>query len=168
MFHMTRSAGFGIPVNEMQRTINGFGHAGFNRIIPYDSWMPYSPRQARGQGYVGKWPPMAKRRKLSLGDVPNDFEASVDLQYIPVRQAWYYGYPINGGSYPDARGGFGEVLPSDPVELKRVAKYEMIQTGLQVISTLSIATMATLTVARAIVESRRGRARSLGRARRRR
>jgi hypothetical protein len=130
--------GFGIAVNEMQRSINGLGHApGGGRIIPYGHWQPFDPG-AITRGYAG------------LGDVPNDFEASVDLQYIPVRQGWYYGNPIDGRSYPTmqpmpSRGGFGDAA-TDAESLK----LERTQTILQVISTVSIAAVATLAVIGAI------------------
>jgi hypothetical protein len=88
-----------------------------------------------------------------FGDVPNDFEASVDLQYIPVRQGWYYGNPVDGGSYPKmqsmpSRGGFGDATAEEAV--KSLAKSERLQTILQVISTLSVAAVATLAVIRAV------------------
>jgi len=166
MFTATRN-GLGIYVNEMQRTINGLGcnacEAGgyYNaRITPYGHFRSYRPDQiSRG-----------------LGDVPNDFEASVDLQYIPVRQGWYYGYPVDGSGYPDARNGLGQaggrrrrgqlaqaaaVTSGDPAALATLAKMEGIQTFLQVISTLSIATVATLAVVRA-VRSRKSREPFLG------
>jgi hypothetical protein len=142
-------SGLGIPSNEMQRSINGFGHhyphvqAGGtydSRTTPYGYWRPYHPNDARGQ----------------FGDVPNDFEASVDLQYIPVRQGWYYGRPVDGRGYPDVRGGLGADAPATAEEaLKQLAKTERLQAILQVISTLSIATVATLALVRAI-RSRRG------------
>jgi hypothetical protein len=94
----------------------------------------------------GHWRPQA------LGDVPNDFEASVDLQYIPVRQGWYYGTPVDGRGYPGS--GLGDAA-SDSVQ--QLAKATKFQTILQVISTLSIATMAGLAIARAIQTRRGGR-----------
>jgi len=153
----------GIYVNEMQRSV-GFGHAGAGghyrtHIVPYGHFAPYSPQQACGQGYVGKWPPLYRRR--SLGDVPNDFEASVDLQYIPVRQGWYYGQPVDGRGYPDARSGFGQVTPTTPTtptvpaDLDRIAKIERTQMIFQAISTISIATIAALTIAKAVISIRR-------------
>lgn len=127
-------------VNEMQRTINGLGS-----LTPYGHWQPYKPAAiARG-----------------FGDVPNDFEASVDLQYIPVRQGWYYGTPVDGRGYPDAKQGLGRVRAnglgdaSSEAALRQLAKTERLQTILQVISTASIATMATLAIIRAI-RARRG------------
>jgi len=138
-------------VNEMQRSINGFGSPGrtSNTIIPYGRWMPFQPGAiARGPGF---------------GDVPNDFEASVDLQYIPVRQGWYYGQPVNGGSYPDAnlplRNGLGRHMGDATSEaaLQQLAKTERLQTILQVVSTLSIATVATLAVIKAVRSIRSGR-----------
>lgn len=145
-------------VNEMQRSINGLGQAPGGRpstIIPYGHWQPYRPSAiARG-----------------LGDVPNDFEASVDLQYIPVRQAWYYGTPVDGRGYPDAglpRSGLGAVRrralgdAASEAALKQLAKTERLQTVLQVVSTLSIATMATLAIARAIKSRHGGDARFFG------
>lgn len=44
-----------------------------------------------------------QRSLTGLGDIPNDFEAYTDLQYYPVRQGWYYGYPIDGRGYPRMR-----------------------------------------------------------------
>jgi hypothetical protein len=129
-------------VNEMQRTINGLGHAQRPMPIPYSYYRPFQPG--------------AIARPYGFGDVPNDFEASVDLQYIPVRQAWYYGMPVNGSGYPDAglpRQGFGDA--ASEAAIQQLAKTERLQTILQVISTVSIATMATLAVVRAI-RSRRG------------
>lgn len=152
-------------INEMQRTINGLGHAPGgkpNHTIAYGHWQPYRPGAiAHGRGF---------------GDVPNDFEASVDLQYIPVRQGWYYGHPVDGSGYPDAglpkqglgtstglmpdgktrwirASGMGDAASEEA--LKQLAKTERLQTILQVVSTLSIATVATLAVMRAI-KSRRG------------
>lgn len=131
-------------VNEIQRTINGLGSPGrtSSTIIPYGHWMPFQPGAiARGPGF---------------GDVPNDFEASVDLQYIPVRQGWYYGQPVDGRGYPDAglpRRNLGDATSEQA--LQQLAKTEKLQTILQVVSTLSIATVATLAVIKAI-RSRRG------------
>jgi hypothetical protein len=101
-----------------------------------------------------------KRRRRGLGDVPNDFEASVDLQYIPVRQGWYYGHPVDGSGYPDARGGLGQgvTVTTDDV-IAQLAKSERTQTIFQVISTISIATLATLAVIRAIKTARNGQGR---------
>ncbi len=98
-------------------------------------------------------------RRRNLGDVPNDFEASVDLQYIPVRQGWYYGKPVDGRGYPDVRSGLGQaaaaaVASGNDETLKQLAKAEKIQTILQVISTLSIATIASLAIGRAIRTAR--------------
>lgn len=136
-------------VNEMQRTINGFGQpapgGSPNVVIPYAHWQPYQPGAiARGQ----------------FGDVPNDFEASVDLQYIPVRQGWYYGTPVDGRSYPDARRNLGDA--ASEAALQQLAKTERLQTILQVISTMSIATMATLAIVRAIRARRGGQQPFLG------
>lgn len=151
----SHSGGLGIYVNEMQRSINGLGHyphaqAGGDydsRMTPYGYWRAYHPSDARGQ----------------FGDVPNDFEASVDLQYIPVRQAWYYGHPVDGRGYPDVRGGLGADVPATADEaLKQLAKTERLQTILQVISTLSIATVATLALVRAIRSRRGGNERFFG------
>ena len=133
MLLASRTSGLGIYVNEMQRSINGLGH-GPSGIIPYGRWSAYHPG--------------------GLGDVPNDFEASRDLQYIPVRQGWYYGYPIDGRGYPDVRRGLGENDRS-AIALQQLTKYERTQTVLQAISTFSIATIAVLTVARAVVAIRR-------------
>ena len=135
-------------VNEIQRSINGaLGNAPGGRsstIIPYGRWMPFQPGAiARSRGF---------------GDVPNDFEASVDLQYIPVRQGWYYGQPIDGRGYPDAglpRKNLGDVTSEEA--LKQLAKSERLQTILQVVSTLSIATVATLAVIKAVRARRSGR-----------
>jgi hypothetical protein len=121
-------------VNEMQRSINGLGHApggSPNNVIPYGHWQPYRPGAiTRGQ----------------FGDVPNDFEASVDLQYIPVRQGWYYGQPVDGRGYPDAKQGFGDA--ASDAAMQQLAKTEKLRTALQVISTMAVATMATLAVVR--------------------
>lgn len=95
------------------------------------------------------------QRSVGLGDVPNDFEAASDLQYTPVRQGWYYGFPINGGRYPRE---FGDTAtPSSTQDLTQVAKYQRASTILQAIATLSIATIASITVARVIHVKRRGR-----------
>jgi hypothetical protein len=115
-------------------------------MTPYGYWRPYHPSDARGQ----------------FGDVPNDFEASVDLQYIPVRQAWYYGRPVDGRGYPDVRAGLGQAATVNAVAtsasneeaLQKLARAEKIQTILQVISTMSIATVATLAIIRAVRTSR--------------
>lgn len=145
----------GIYVNEMQRSV-GFGHAAGHpgaggyyrtRITPYGHFAPYCPSA------------IAVDRRSHLGDVPNDFEASVDLQYIPVRQGWYYGQPVDGRGYPDVRSGFGQVTPtptpSTPADLDRLAKIERTQTIFQAISTVSIATIAALTIAKAVISIRR-------------
>lgn len=179
----THSNGLGIYVNEMQRSINGLGHYQYphaqaggyydTNIIPYSYWRPYSPHDARGDncgmlgGGVGCQRTNLGRRSLgrrSLGDVPNDFEASVDLQYIPVRQGWYYGKPVDGRGYPDVRGGFGQAAAAAAASgndeaLKQLAKAEKIQTILQVISTLSIATIASLAIGRAIRNAKNGHVR---------
>lgn len=42
---------------------------------------------------------MQTMTRSGFGDVPNDFEAGYDLQYTPVRQSWYVGYPVTGGGY---------------------------------------------------------------------
>ena len=115
MLAATRSH-LGLPVNEIQRSLNG------------------------------------------LGDLPNDFEAAVDLQYTPVRQGWYYGYPVTGGGYASvprcgARAGLGEATPEAAAALVRVEK---LQTVLQVVSTLAITTIASLAVMRAIHVRRGG------------
>ena len=102
---------------------------------------------------------LSHRRRRQFGDVPNDFEASVDLQYIPVRQGWYYGRPVDGRGYPDARGGFGQAAatPATPDDaLAQLAKAERTQTIFQIISTVSIATLATLAIVRAIRAARNG------------
>lgn len=144
-------------VNEMQRTINGLGQAPGGRsgnIIPYGRWMPFQP------GALARVP---QGPHVGLGDVPNDFEASVDLQYIPVRQGWYYGQPVNGRGYPDAnlplRNGLGRHFGDATSEaaLQQLAKTERLQTILQVVSTLSIATVATLAVIKAVRSARTGR-----------
>lgn len=156
----------GIYVNEMQRSINGAlgcqnctpaGGYYDTHITPYGHFAPFQP------GAIARVP---VRPDIGLGDVPNDFEASVDLQYIPVRQGWYYGYPVNGSGYPD--GGLGRASTSverrlcrrqfgqaaaaagDPAALASLAKMEKIQTVLQVVSTLSIATVATLALVKAV------------------
>lgn len=143
MFATTQDDGLGIYVNEMQRNVNGLGHSGAGgyyrttaNVIPYGHFRPYSPKDARG-----------------FGDIPNDFEASVDLQYIPVRQGWYYGQPIDGRGYPD--GGLGEATTT--TDLEKVAKLQRTQTILQAVSTISIATIATITIVRTISELRRRR-----------
>jgi hypothetical protein len=140
----------GIYVNEMQRSV-GFGNAGGyyrTRIVPYRHFAPYRPGA------------IAVDRRTHLGDVPNDFEASVDLQYIPVRQGWYYGQPVDGRGYPDRSNGFGQAPPTTPTtstELDRIAKLERTQTILQIVSTISIAAIASLTIAKAVVSVRRRR-----------
>jgi hypothetical protein len=124
-------------VNEIQRTINGVA---YSYTVPYGHWQPYRPESARGQ----------------FGDVPNDFEASVDLQYIPVRQGWYYGAPIDGRGYPDAsrQKSLGDATAD--VALQQLARAEKFQAVLQVISTASIAVLATLAVMRAVQARRMG------------
>ena len=40
----------------------------------------------------------AQRSLTGFGEIPNDFDAVVDLQtYTPVRQGWYVGIPVTGG-----------------------------------------------------------------------
>jgi len=159
----------GIYVNEMQRSINGAG-LGCQTCTPaggyYDTHItPYGHFALFHPGTVARVP---VHPDIGLGDVPNDFEASVDLQYIPVRQGWYYGYPVDGSGYPD--GGLGRTTTSverrlrrrqfgqaaataaaaDPVALASLAKMEKIQTVLQVVSTLSIATVATFALVKAV------------------
>lgn len=105
-----------------------------------------------------------------LGDAPDDFEAAIDLQYTPVRQGWIYGEPVQG--FPHVSNGAVEVYSgtnaynalsgpaaaiaaaSDEKSFKHLVRAQRIQTALQVISTLSIASLATMAIGRAISESR--------------
>jgi hypothetical protein len=47
MLFASHNGGLGIPVNEMQRSINGgFGYGqapGGGQIVPYDHWQPFDP-----------------------------------------------------------------------------------------------------------------------------
>lgn len=96
-----------------------------------------------------------------LGDVPNDFEAAIDLQYTPVRQGWYYGYPSTGGGYASvqrcSRGGFADATTdTELTAVQTLAKAQKAQALLQIVSTISIAVIASLAVARAIHVARHG------------
>lgn len=104
-----------------------------------------------------------------LGDVPNDFEAAIDLQYTPVREGWFYGVPVQGFPKVD-RDNDPEVLVGnaaiaalgdstaamvahghgDAMSLRRLVRAQRTQTVLQVVSTLSIATLAGLAIAKAV------------------
>jgi len=100
-----------------------------------------------------------------LGDIPNDFEAAIDLQYTPVRQGWYYGYPSTGGGYASVqrcpnscgRGGLADATTdSELTAVQTLAKAQKAQAIMQVISTISISIIASLAIARAIHVSRHG------------
>ncbi len=119
--------GLGIAVNEMQRSLNGAG----------------------------------RYRRRQLGDVPNDFEASVDLQYIPVRQGWYYGYPAQNWTpstvSPTVQYGLGGLRDDtqtspEKTAIEQLAAGQRMTAVLQVVSTLSIAIIASLAIAKAIKE----------------
>jgi len=104
-------------------------------------------------------------RHYGLGDVPSDSEAAIDLQYTPVRQGWFYGEPVQGFPDhhregdpqvfvgPEALAMLGEAAnnknSSDPA-LKTLVRVERLQTALQIISTASIAVLATLAVGKAV------------------
>jgi hypothetical protein len=83
-----------------------------------------------------------------LGDVPNDFEAAVDLQYTPVRQGWYYGYPVTN---PAPAGGLGQPTTVPTTEPTTG------QLAMQILSTASITIMATLALFRVIHVARHGK-----------
>jgi hypothetical protein len=107
----------------------------------------------------------------SLGDVPNDAEAAYDLQYTPVRQGWYVGYPVTGGGYESSNrcsNGFGEgAAPSTPMPVEvPPTKREKLAIGLQMAGTLAVVTVATVAVVRAFTDSKH-RGTAFGRRRRR-
>lgn len=87
-----------------------------------------------------------QRSLNGLGDVPNDFEAAVDLQYTPVRQGWYYGYPITNPS-----AGLGQPTTVAP------GATTAGQTFMQVVSTASIAIMASLALFRVMHIAKHGK-----------
>lgn len=87
-----------------------------------------------------------QRSLNGLGDVPNDFEAAVDLQYTPVRQGWYYGYPITNPS-----NGLGQVTTVAPPATSTS------QTVMQVLSTASITIMAGLALFRVLHIAKHGK-----------
>ena len=139
MFVASHSGGLGIAVNEMQRSING-ALGGPSRHV---------------------------RRRRSLGDVPNDFEAAIDLQYTPVRQGWYYGYPSTGGGYesvPRCPNGLGDdtTTAQELTAVQLLAKAQKAQAIMQIVSTASIAILATLAIMRAVKVAHNGNARLLG------
>jgi hypothetical protein len=107
----------------------------------------------------------------SLGDVPNDAEAAYDLQYTPVRQGWYVGYPVTGGGYessnrcPNGLGDGGAPTAPVPVQVE-LSKREKFAIGLQVAGTLAVVTVATVAVVRAFTDSKH-RGTAFGRRRRR-
>jgi hypothetical protein len=129
----------GITVNEAQRSLNGADYE--HEIVPYGMYMPY-PRNT-----LPAVPPI-KPQILGgcFGDVPNDFEASVDLQYTPVREGWYYGSQLGCSGGCGGGGGYSRHDRSSTEELHRLNKIERTQTFLQTISAASIAIVATLTV----------------------
>lgn len=94
----------------------------------------------------------------SLGDVPNDAEAAYDLQYTPVRQSWYVGYPVTGGGYQSRNncnlGADATSQSTAEMALAQLAKHQRFQAALQVIGTVSILAVATVAVAKAISESK--------------
>jgi len=98
------------------------------------------------------------QRSLSgLGDVPNDFEAGVDLCYTPVRQGWYYGCPITGvgretglGQDAATAAAIAATTPGGQEALKSVVRAQRMQVTLQVFSTLAVATLAGLGVWQAL------------------
>lgn len=109
----------------------------------------------------------------SLGDVPNDAEAAYDMQYTPVRQGWYVGYPVTGGGYQSRNscsnlGADAAATSSQSTAetaLAQLAKHQRFQAAMQVIGTMSILAVASVAVAKAISESRSKS--TLGRRRRR-
>jgi hypothetical protein len=139
MFVASHSGGLGIAVNEMQRSINGAVLGGPSRHV---------------------------RRRRSLGDVPNDFEAAIDLQYTPVRQGWYYGYPSTGGGYesvPRCPNGLGDdTTTQELTAIQLLARAQKAQAIMQIVSTASIAILATLAIMRAVKVAHNGGSRLLG------
>lgn len=80
-----------------------------------------------------------QRSLNGLGDVPNDFEAAVDLQYTPVRQGWYYGYPVTNPT-PPAGLGQPTTAPNGGTDTAHLV--------MQVLSTASITLLAGIAVYR--------------------
>jgi hypothetical protein len=118
-------------------------------------------------------------RHRGLGDVPNDAEAAIDLQYTPVREGWFYGVPVQG--FPNSQrdsdptvlvGNAALAALGDPtaalvaqsngdaLSMRRLVRAQRAQTALQVVSTLSIATLAGLAIAKAVFVSREKKAMS--------
>jgi len=83
-----------------------------------------------------------------LSDVPNDFEAAVDLQYTPVRQGWYYGYPVTNPTSSAGLGQPGTIAPAATTTGQLV---------MQVLSTASITIMASLALFRVFHVARHGK-----------
>lgn len=104
----------------------------------------------------------AQRSINGLGDVPNDFEAGVDLCYTPVRQGWYYGVPVRtegrglGQGSGTTAAAAAAVSANDQAALKGLVRLQRMQTFLQVMATLSITTLATLAVVQGIKDRRAG------------
>ena len=124
---------FGITVNEVQRSLNGANDF-TSQIIPYDMYMPYPANT------LPAVPPLQPQILGGFGDVPNDFEAGYDLQYTPVREGWYYGSQLGG-----ALGHMNNYSAQDTEQLKRLVKFQRRQTFLQMISAMSVATVALIT-----------------------
>jgi hypothetical protein len=129
----------GLVVNEAQRSLNGIDYE--HEIVPYGMYMPY-PKNT-----LPAVPPI--KPHILWGcfvDIPNDFEAGGDLQYTPVREAWYYGSQLGCSGGCSRGSSYGRFDQSSADELHRLNKIERTQTFLQTISAASIAIVATLTV----------------------
>lgn len=82
----------GATVIDPTGVIQPYQGNGLGLISPTDAWLTGRTAGLPGTSvvqYVQQ--PDGTYASRMLGDVPNDFEASVDLQYTPVRQGWYVG-----------------------------------------------------------------------------
>ena len=91
----------------------------------------------------------AQRSLTGFGEIPNDFDAAIDLQtYTPVRQGWYVGIPVNGN--------LGQNLAEfDPAQRGQIIQQQQLQTYLQAAAAVSMVTLAVIGVINAVRDWRR-------------
>jgi hypothetical protein len=113
------------------------------------------PGRASGLGFAVN---EAARSVNGFGDVPNDFEAGMDLCYTPVRQGWVYGRPVQTGlgQDPATAAIVAATTPNGREALKSVVRTQRMQVTLQVFSTLAVVTLAGLGAWQALRERKRG------------
>lgn len=84
--------GFGATVIDPTGVIQPYQGNGLGLISPTDAWLTGRPYGLPGTTAIQTVRlPDGSYASRMLGDVPNDFEASVDLQRVPYREGWYRG-----------------------------------------------------------------------------